>query len=141
MGYTHYFKELKRELHEEELNIINKIIKESGVLIRGGSGDSDSTPSVLKYMIRLNGDEVDDQGHETFQIGAGDTKFNFCKTARKPYDVVVVAICIYLKSLGIFSWSSDGGPEDHKEGQELLLKCCPDADVKKGAARTDDDED
>lgn len=104
-------------------------------MIRGGNSDSASAPEVTKDHIWLNGDDKDDQGHETFGIKVDDSEFNFCKTARKPYDVVVVAICIYLKSLGIFDWSSDGDVKDHKEGGDLLLKCLPSANVKKGQAK------
>lgn len=118
MGYTHYMKPMKRELSLEERSFIIKIIEQSGVEIVSGNGEEGTEPVVEKDSINLNG--VGDDSHESFNINT--TLGDFCKTNRKPYDVVVVAILYYLESKGVITWSSDGGREDHEGGIELFAK-------------------
>lgn len=119
MGYTHYTNSMERELTKEEVGVINKIIKTSGVKIVGGSGEAGTKPLVVSGGVNLNG--VGDDSHESFNLEFG-AEGDFCKTARKPYDVVVVAILTYLAAQGVLTWSSDGDKEDHIAGGELLNK-------------------
>ena len=57
-------------------------------------------------------------------------RFEFCKTAAKPYDVAVVAILIAASDIGggtdsnypAMSWSSDGETADHDAGRRLLVE-------------------
>jgi hypothetical protein len=72
-------------------------------------------PIVSSKEIRFNG--VGEQGHETFYYSVNDNNkasdgryFEFCKTARKPYDDVVMKVLIVLKEyLGdTFTLTSDG---------------------------------
>ena len=74
--------------------------------------------------IRFNGREEGDRGHETFSLQRKSDKrledyasrlnrkyiFDFCKTARKPYDIVVCCLLVILKHrLGnMIEISSDG---------------------------------
>lgn len=81
--------------------------------------------------MSFNGCE--EQSHETFRLGAkpvdvdtpwnkGNEKiFDFCKTARKPYDTVVVACLAALADIlgDDIEVSSDGSPEDWKDGVKL----------------------
>ena len=69
--------------------------------------------------IRFNG--VGEDGHETFYLSPDESGWGFCKTARKPYDIVVVAILSMLDEyLGDkFEWRSDGDNEDHLTGKRL----------------------
>ena len=39
---------------------------------------------------------IGDLSHETFALNVGENEWNFCKTARKPYDL---AVCMILLSL------------------------------------------
>jgi hypothetical protein len=90
-------------------------------------GDAGTKPKFTKEVISFNG--VEDDSHETFHIQRtitrepryeGDNpRWNFCKTAYKPYDVVVTACLTYLATKG-FEVTSDGGPEDFKAGIELV---------------------
>ena len=51
--------------------------------------------------------------------------FAFCKTARNPYDAVVVAILMVAEALlPGFEWSSDGDDEDDafNAGKELAMR-------------------
>ena len=117
MGYTHYWKgEVK---NDKGLKDALKIL-----ILRGiDEGVLDSDPDVSnitnKYL-RFNG--IGEDGHETFHLSFGKaTDFDFCKTARKPYDKYVVGALSIVKkfSSDSFSWSSDGRAENHVEGQKL----------------------
>ena len=62
--------------------------------------DDDRPPVVDAGLIRFNGYDANgaDLGHETFyqprEVGEHNT--NFCKTAHKPYDLVVCAVALVL---------------------------------------------
>lgn len=61
-------------------------------------------------MIRFNG--MGENGHETFLFKLDSEKFNFCKTARKPYDLPVCKILLVLKHyMPNLELSSDGFSE------------------------------
>ena len=82
--------------------------------------------------IRFNGREEGDRGHETFSLQRKSDKrledyasrldrkyiFDFCKTARKPYDIVVCCLLVILKyHLGnMIEFSSDGADWTNDEG-------------------------
>ena len=96
MGYTHYWT-LKDGIDASKwvdftkgAKEIIKTAKDGGILIVDFSeGDT----------IHING--VSQCAHEDFVITTGNTGYNFCKTAQKPYDIVVTALLIQLKrSLG-----------------------------------------
>jgi len=80
--------------------------------------DVDEPPTISDDCIRFNG--VEEDGHETFFIPRTGTDWEFCKTARKPYDTVVVAMLTMLNDVNPdFTWTSDGTIQDHQEGREL----------------------
>lgn len=59
----------------------------------GGSGE-DTDPAIIDIAdgIHLNGSE---KSHETFMLGPESRREpTFCKTARKPYDLVATAILL-----------------------------------------------
>ena len=83
--------------------------------------DSDQRLEITDKEIRFNGREENDRGHETISLQRKSDKslqdptdkkyiFDFCKTARKPYDIVVCCLLIILKHrLGnMIEISSDG---------------------------------
>ena len=86
--------------------------------------DSDQRLEITDKEIRFNGRDEGDRGHETFSLQRKSDKrledyatrldrnyiFDFCKTARKPYDIVVCCLLIILKHrLGnMIEISSDG---------------------------------
>lgn len=126
MGYTHYWK-TKRAFTEEEWKEFQdgtkKIIKASDVTIKGGNGEG--KPKFTSEYVSLNGDRNVGDDYETFYITKEPTDFDFCKTARYPYDEVVCA-CLMLmeKILGNdVKVSSDGDRETEEEwlkGKELF---------------------
>ena len=95
------------------------LIEASPIPIAGWDGDVGILPEFLKDRISFNG--VGEDAHETFVLTPKETGFTFCKTARKPYDTLVVAIlCLAdLTFPGLLSISSDGDSGDWEEG--LLL--------------------
>jgi len=105
MGYTHYF-ETKGEIR---INVpVIKAIVEKFKDIIDHDETSDQNCIVNDEMILLNG--IEDLGHETFVIRGNVKEWEFCKTARKPYDIVVCMILLVLKKENgkMFSFSSDG---------------------------------
>lgn len=103
MGYTHYWENTADTIPYEALVIIREIMGEaqSAGLIQY-EHDEAKPPVVTEKMIRFNG--VGDNGHETFCFNVQDDyrtsegrRFAFCKTAEKPYDVVVMKVLIVLK--------------------------------------------
>jgi len=133
MGYTHYWNFKPGTLKDWEAKIadVDKIIaasKDKYELDLEGSTDE---------RIWLNGPEdARDLCHETFDMprkaggpaqrvadapeyrSAGMEGFDFCKTARKPYDDVVVACLCVLAETGL-DVSSDGDGEEWEEGRAL----------------------
>ena len=80
-----------------------------------------SPPRANNNEIVFNG--FKDLSHETFILTPAINGFNFCKTARKPYDVAVTALLIYIYSIkSNIKITSDGNYEDWQAGADLLFK-------------------
>jgi len=83
-------------------------------IIRGSIGEGE--PVFSDTRIWFNGDETSEMSHETFWVDVeNEVGFGFCKTARKPYDLLVCFSLLVLKKyLGekVFNFSSDGDEED-----------------------------
>jgi len=88
-------------------------------------------------IIRFNG--VEDDGHETFILTRTkrakydyesqeeydvDGAFDFCKTARKPYDVLVTSSLLAAMRIANGAWvvGSDGDEYDWEKGIALVTK-------------------
>ncbi len=124
MGYTHYWSN-SRAFTDTEWALIAQKSREIlghaqdrlGIAI-SEEYDINRMPVITDTEIRFNG--YAEEGHETFHITREPTEFQFCKTARKPYDVAVVAI---LQLCGVycdgFDWRSDGTREEHADGVAL----------------------
>ena len=144
MGYTHYwrFHKPERKLGAMEVadkkykkailecqriaRTYNRRMKEEGRDWDRLSGFSAHVP-VGKYGgLEINGKQ--EQAHEPFtmrehfrqalELGYTKNGFDFCKTARKPYDIVVTACLAVLKyRLGdLITVSSDGDAQDWDAG-------------------------
>lgn len=130
MGYTHYWR-INSDLTQEFPDFLDdarKVLRyvRDDELVAGPYGTG--VPFVVEDTISLNG--VGDESHETFGIGVGATDFNFCKTARKPYDVVVTALLSLLKhhAPDKVSVSSDGYPSEWEDGV-FLAREATDKDI------------
>jgi hypothetical protein len=101
MGYTHYL-ELKSKkdvnLEDVQKDVQEVLINNSNLIQR--ECDNDSAPACYidsndGLTIAFNG--IGDMGHDTFYFNTNDLTYNFCKTARKPYDEVVCKVLLILK--------------------------------------------
>ena len=126
MGYTHSWtvgKDVSDKTWKQFTGFVKQLIMASDVTIRNGQGENG--PEIGNKEIWLNGDASCDEDHETFMIHRGSQSSDFCKTARKPYDVVVVASLAVAHNLGIITeWSSNGKKElgDFDNAMALLNK-------------------
>ena len=137
MGYTHYFQQKLPVTEQQWLKItkaasaiIDEAIKR-GIPLAYEWDEPHFAPSVTPVLIRFNG--IGDDGHETFLLArdsepgrtAGDKyRFQFCKTAHKPYDIAVVAILTLCHRYTNGAWDigSDGEPDEWKDGVALACE-------------------
>ncbi len=136
MSYTHYYewdaplKETSEKfpLWSKEVALILDEIQRRGIVV----WDTEGTNAVIvepDYVL-INGPAKNNQGHEAFYLNTQiclaalnweqfETR-PFCKTARKPYDIAVVAALIqFQKHFPEAKIHSDGSTNDWKDGFEL----------------------
>lgn len=86
--------------------LIKSIINKHRGIIQFESDDN-RAPAYGDVGIQFNG--IGNDAHETFCFKAMEKSDDFCKTARKPYDLPVCEILLVLKAhLPSFELSSDG---------------------------------
>ena len=127
MGYTHYWNQQRDFTAQEWTEIshaMNQLLDASPCTIRGPFGDVDELPEVTRSHIAINGNGED--GHETFMLtrNKDDGDFAVCKTARKPYDVIVTSTLIAVSRIApdVLTISSDGTTEEWGEGLDLAAR-------------------
>lgn len=134
MGYTHYwtFKKAPKgkasqseTAYQKAIADCHRIILGYSMVNGGLSGYSAHTKLGQYGGINVNGSKED--GHKTFVLRehlSQNESFNFCKTARKPYDRVVTACLIVLSYRlgGLIDVSSDGDAADWQDGLKLAQK-------------------
>lgn len=116
MGYTHYWRHNfnealnKQENYAKCIEDMMKIVEHNKAILNVEEND--------EYDIFFNG--IGDDEHETFVFPPKE-EFDFCKTAHKPYDIVVVACLAVAKDIfsDKFRTSSDGEPEDWEAGVRM----------------------
>ena len=142
MGYTNYYRtpktmdKAKFKILSEELEVAVGFMpgnhssasgdsKESAVIC---GGDGTGEPEFTENVISFNGDAKTGNDHETFYLprekpeGKSDKElcFDFTKTARKPYDIMVQVSMLRLKHhFPECEISSDGDSSDWKNGKAL----------------------
>jgi hypothetical protein len=158
MGYTHYWDQ-SRDFTREEWSQIREdfeaLLKDiqhvQGIPLANGRGEPGTSPEITDDQVWFNG--VGDDGHETFasyrkrppkepwQSTRGN---DFCKTARKPYDLAVTAALCYLCTVpdpAAFTASSDGYGRDWLEGlaeaRRALPRCANILDIPMNILRSD----
>jgi len=132
MGYTHYWTfEPNKVQNTEDLR---KRFKRASKYVKGFvkfinanksevyticGGLGDGKPIITDTEIWFNGDASQQLDHETFSIHWNRPNYHgkwndFCKTARKPYDIVVCfTLLIFAEILpDAFTFCSDGTIED-----------------------------
>jgi len=120
MGYTHYFTKagtskgdsLCFEMFARGARTIIDYAKKYDHIKIGELEISDE-------VVRFNG--VGEDSHETFYWSINSDGFDFCKTARKPYDAVVTACLIHLKDVygDLVDIGSDGSWSEWTLGARL----------------------
>jgi len=124
MGYTHYWKrpantEVKQDKWDKICAGTKDIIEQASVPVQYEYDDA-QPPVIDSDLIRFNG--CGEGGHETFYVTRKAEQpdyrkdeaetFDFCKTAQKPYDCIVVSVLALMRSIDSnFSLASDGGDE------------------------------
>ena len=122
MGFTRYWNRTKKKINKDFVVKVCEIIADcdkKGIAIRNGWGEGN--PVVTLDLISLNGNSEHQLEHESFVI---DQKvgFNFCKTARKPYDYAVREILKYAEENGFVTDVQDDGENDEIISDEEYLK-------------------
>lgn len=128
MGFTHYFKQNKPVSTEQW----QAFKKDAQVVINHAQNDleivlmsNDSNGVMLNdESVNLNGDERYDLDHEPFYLAKDYREFNFCKTARKPYDLVVCSLLLLAHEHmpNHYNIGSDGNFEDWQDAMGMNAK-------------------
>lgn len=135
MSYTHYFTPKKSS--QEKFNEFSKTCKtlykalpktsetaggyyaDDEIKICGWDGTG--KPSFTPKLVSFNGNEERNLAHESFRIALNEGDWSFCKTERKPYDLLVCACLIAAKDLLGFEVTSDGNFHEWKPAIEFYL--------------------
>ena len=125
MGYTRYWNRTSQPITEDFCEAVRKIIEDSkakGIFIGNGWGEGE--PIITLDTVSFNGDASKDLDHETCYFSNEDeVGFNFCKTARKPYDYTVREVLKVAEQMGIITdVRSDGENEEIISDEEYLTK-------------------
>ena len=133
MGYTHYWTTKKPIIFSKEewdnlketARIIFKECKAMNIKLCYDENNKSSSPRANNIEIVFNG--FKNLSHETFILTPIIDGFNFCKTERKPYDIAVTALLIYIQNSKHpdIKVSSDGDNNDWIAGLNLLHKADP----------------
>lgn len=124
MGYTHYWtpKETttkKWNKFVEACKILNKNLPKEIVI---HSWDGIGEPEFTDKLVSFNGDADSNLDHESFVIKKDDGEWNFCKTARKPYDLLVCSCLIAAHDILGYEVNSDGDIDDWEDAIDFYLK-------------------
>jgi hypothetical protein len=115
MGYTHYWK-----IHKEiPLQLFKKIQTAAIAFAELSDTHLDISLNTHPLHLYLSIEGIDKEAHESFYLTPMAVKFDFCKTAMKPYDEVVVAVLNDAGRSEFFEWWSDGDKQDHYKGINL----------------------
>lgn len=127
MGFTRYWavdQDLDTNLFRNAARDIRTMLKSEGAWNNVVRWECDSKKQPLCDVrgIRFNG--IGDEGHETFGFSPYAIEFDFCKTARKEYDMYVFAAMLILKyHFGPLIDLRDDGPNDtDDQAVQLSLK-------------------
>lgn len=145
MGYSHYF---ENKGHKDDEQNFLKVLADAKKLYDNMPEHSESAGGYYKDKplelfdyrgigkpvfhtteITFNGDDYKDLSHETFSVFPHPFH-DFCKTARKPYDLMVCAVLISMKKHMVnFTYSSDGigtvgSTDDWKPARDFYEKVC-----------------
>ena len=125
MGYTRYWVRTEKPITEDFVEEVKEIIRDcakKGITIRGLYGTGEPTITLDKIAFNGNSEADRDLSHENFILNNTPTDFDFCKTARKPYDYAVRKVLKKAKDYGLVTnVSSDGANNKVYSDEEYLL--------------------
>lgn len=132
MGYTHnwtgkpattknfkVFVDTCKQLHDalpEQSDTAGGYYSDEPIVICGDDGTG--LPEFSKEKVAFNGTAEDEMMHESFWILKGG-EVDFCKTNRKPYDLLVCACLIAAKEILGYDVSSNGEEEEWQDAINL----------------------
>jgi hypothetical protein len=118
------FKRMLKHLPQHSTNA-GGYYADKPLVIRGSNGKG--RPEISQDFICFNGNWCpgENLGHEAFVLARCGEGFQFCKTERKPYDLLVCAVllCVTEIAPGAFSIASDGDMrgEEWRPAREFLI--------------------
>lgn len=124
MEYTRCWERTEKPITEDFVEEVKQIIIDSakkGIAIRGWYGYDMPKLTTEKISFNGNANTDGDLSHESFVI---DDKigFNFCETARKPYDYTVRKVLKLAEQYGLVTnVSSDGANDKIYSDEEYFL--------------------
>ena len=132
MGYTHYWTQ-SANFTEDEWDYVRAFFTKMRELLpqhRTTAWDNDEVPELFGWdgigspemsavAVGFNGDKSKEINHETFRVEKrlNEDSWQFCKTARKPYDVAVNAMLLMFSTMTptTFTLATDGTNTIHGE--------------------------
>ena len=123
MGYTRYWHRTHQPITQGFVDEVKKIItraERNGIAIRGWDGKGE--PEITIHGVLFNGNAEFELDHETCRFDNEHFGFDFCKTARKPYDHVVKQVLTAAKRYGLVSKVSSDGKNNKTTDAEYLRR-------------------
>ena len=121
MGYTRYWERTDKPMTKDFVDFCNEVIKTCDKLgIEIHNWDGFGKPTVTTDIIAFNGDGENHLDHESLVLN-NEIGFNFCKTARKPYDYAVRTILREALTRGYITDLRDDGTNEDIICDDLYL--------------------
>ena len=136
MGYTHYWRQYDGFNSDKWDTLVQHSLH-----LQAASPVTLADVEMSDFQISFNG--VSPQNHETFTLDRAmpppnltdrlpekDHFFSFCKTAQKPYDLMVMCVLLVANALepDVITYATDGAESDWQPAVDLVNKVC-DLDV------------
>jgi len=132
MGYTHYWRQYDGFNSDKwDALVQHSLYLQAAVYPSTKLADVEMSD----FQISFNG--VSPQNHETFildramqppnlRLPEKDHFFNFCKTAQKPYDLMVMCVLLVANALepDVITYATDGAESDWQPAVDLVNKVC-----------------
>lgn len=138
MGFTNYWTYQEGDLTDNEWDALVAFAAFASRAVDGttcktsyGCIDINGSPSWENLV--LHGSKYHKDRKMLAEVCLSDG--GFCKTARLPYNTVVVAVLIAAQQVGLVKyWRSDGNTDDTRAGFELYYELCDNFRIKHGRA-------
>ena len=130
MGYTHYWRQYDGFNSDKWDTLVQHSLH-----LQAASPVTLADVEMSDFEISFNG--VSPQNHETFTLDRAmpppnlrlpekDHFFNFCKTAQKPYDLMVMCVLLVANELepDVITYATDGAESDWQPAVDLVNKVC-----------------